>query len=144
MIRLAILFALLGGASAAAWTICLKLGSTKVNAALGAMVITGVAFLVNSIVMLSMRAQGHEIVLRSEAVWFLVAAGIAAAGIDIFGLLAYEHGLRITSSLIMGGTSAALVLLAGFFLLQEPVTWTRILAIAFVAAGILLFQLEGG
>lgn len=143
MIGSGILFALLGGAAAAAWTICLKLGSTKVNAALGAMVITGVAFLVNSIVMLSMRAQGHSIVLRGEAVWLLAFAGIAAAGIDIFGLLAYERGLRITSSLIMGGTSTALVLLVGFLLLREPITVVRVLAIALIAAGIFLFQLEG-
>ncbi len=134
----------MGSAIAAAWTICLKLGSTKVNAALGAMVITGVAFLVNSMVMLSMRAQGHEIVLRGEAAWLLVVAGIAAAGIDIFGLLAYERGLRITSSIIMGGTSTALVLLVGFLLLREPITWTRVLAIALIATGIFLFQLENG
>ena len=36
----AILLALLSGVSAATWTICLKLGSAKINAALGAMVIT--------------------------------------------------------------------------------------------------------
>jgi uncharacterized membrane protein len=143
MIGSAILFALLGGAAAATWTICLKLGSSKVNAALGAMIITGVAFLVNSMVMLSMKAHGHEIVLRGEAVWLLVIAGIAAAGIDIFGLLAYERGLRITSSIIIGGTSTALVLVVGFLLLREPITWTRVLAIALVATGILLFQLEG-
>jgi drug/metabolite transporter (DMT)-like permease len=80
--------------------------------------------------------------LRGEAVWLLVIAGIAAAGIDIFGLLAYERGLRITSSIIIGGTSTALVLVVGFLLLREPITWTRVLAIALVATGILLFQLE--
>jgi len=99
----AVLFAVLAGASAAAWTICLKLGSTRINAALGAMVITGVAFFVNSIVMLSMRARGYEIVLRPEAAWLLAMAGIAAAGVDIFGLLAYGRELRLTASLIVGG-----------------------------------------
>lgn len=54
----AVVFALLAGASAATWTVCLKLGSTKIKPALGAMVITAVAFLVNSVVMLTMRAQG--------------------------------------------------------------------------------------
>ena len=44
----AVLFALLAGASAATWTLCLKLGSTRVNAALGAMIISGVAFVINS------------------------------------------------------------------------------------------------
>lgn len=144
MLTSAVLFALLAGASAATWTLCLKLGSTKINAALGAMVITGVAFLVNSIAMLTMRAHGHEIVLRQEAFWLLAMAGIAAAGVDVFALLAYEHGLRITSSLIIGGTSTALVLLVGFVALQEPVSWVRLLAIVLIAAGILLFQAQGG
>ena len=144
MVTTAVLFAVLAGASAATWTLCLKLGSTKINAALGAMVITGVAFVVNSIAMLTMRAHGHEIVLRQEAFWLLAAAGIAAAGVDVFALLAYERGLRITSTLIIGGTSTALVLLVGFVALQEPVTWLRVLAIVLIAAGILLFQAQDG
>jgi multidrug transporter EmrE-like cation transporter len=64
--------------------------------------------------------------------------------VDIFGLLAYERGLRLTSSLIVGGSSTALVLVVGFLVLQEPVTWIRLLAIGFIAGGILLFQVEGG
>ena len=144
MVTTAVLCAVLAGASAATWTLCLKLGSTKINAALGAMVITGVAFVVNSIAMLTMRAHGHEIVLRQEAFWLLAAAGIAAAGVDVFALLAYERGLRITSTLIIGGTSTAPVLLVGFVALQEPVTWLRVLAIVLIAAGILLFQAQGG
>src|SRR5262245_47919768 len=109
----AILFAMLSGVSAATWTICLKLGATKINAALGAMVIAAVALLVNSVVLFTLRAHGHEIILKQEAFWLLVVAGIAAAGVDIFALLAYERGLRVTSSLIMRGTSTALVLLVG-------------------------------
>ena len=63
----AILFALLSGMSAAMWTICLKLVSSKINAALGAMVIAAVAFLVNTVAMFLMKAHGQEIVLKQEA-----------------------------------------------------------------------------
>jgi uncharacterized membrane protein len=140
----AIVFALLSGVSAAAWTICLKLGSTRINAALGAMVITAVAFLVNSVAMLTMRARGYEIVLNQEAFWLLASAGIAAAGVDIFALLAYDRGLRVTSSLIIWGTSTALVLLVGFLTLKEPLTGVRALAIVLIAAGIFLLQAQGG
>ena len=63
----AILFAMLSGVSAATWTICLKLGSTKINAALGAMVIAAVALLVNSAAMFTLRAHGHEIVREIDA-----------------------------------------------------------------------------
>ena len=139
----AIVFAMLAGVSAATWTVCLKLGSTRINAALGAMVITAVAFVVNSLVMMTMRAQGQEIVLRRDAFWTLAAAGIAAAEVDVFALLAYKRGLRVTSSLIIGGTSTALVLLVGFVALQEPLTWMRALAIALIAAGIFLLQTQG-
>jgi uncharacterized membrane protein len=140
----ALLFALLSGVSAATWTVCLKLGSTKINAALGAMVITAVAFVVNSATMLTMRAQGHEIALRRDAFWLLAIAGVAAAGVDVFALLAYERGLRMTSSLIISGASTALVLLVGFVALQEPLTGVRALAIALIAVGIFLLQSQGG
>jgi uncharacterized membrane protein len=140
----AILFAMLSGVSAATWTIFLKLGSTKISAALGAMVISVVALVVNSTAMLMLRAHGHETVLTQEAFWLLAVAGIAAAGVDIFALLAYERGLRVTSSLIMGGTSTALVLIVGFLALQEPLTGVRALAIMLIAVGIFLLQTQGG
>jgi uncharacterized membrane protein len=139
----AILFAMFSGVSAATWTICLKHGSTKINAALGAMVISVVALMVNSAAVLTLKVQGHEIVLTQEAFWLLVIAGIAAAGIDIFALLAYERGLRVTSSLIMSGTSTVLILLMGFLALQEPLTGVRALAIALIAVGIFLLQAQG-
>ena len=139
-----ILFAILCGVSAATWTICLKLGSTKISAALGAMVITSVAFVVNALALLVMRAGGQEIVFSREGVWLLAIAGIAASGVDIFGLLAYERGLKVTSSFFIGGTSTLLVLLVGFLALQEPFTWGRFLAIALIVAGMLVYQAQGG
>ena len=143
MLTSAVWFAILAGASAATWTLCLKVGSTKVNAAFGAMIVTGGALVVNAIAVLIWRMRGHEIVLRSEAFWILALAGVAAAGVDMFSLLAYERGLRVTSSLIVDGTSTALVLVVGFVALQEPVTWARLLALGLIAAGIVLLQAQG-
>lgn len=144
MLSSAVLFAVLAGASAATWTVCLKLGSTKVTAALGALIVTSGAFVVNAIVLLTLRARGHEIVADSKALWLMALAGFAAAGVDIFSLLAYERGLRVSSSLIVGGTSTALVLIVGFMALQEPFTWARLLAIGLIAAGIVVLQTQGG
>ena len=138
-----ILFAVIAGLSAAAYTICLKLGSSRISAVLGAVVITGVAFVVNSIALLAMRAGGHEPVLTREGLWLLAAAGVAASGVDIFGLLAYERGLRVTASFLIGGTSTVVVLLVGFLVLQEPVTWGRLAAIGMIVGGTLLYQLQG-
>ena len=139
----AILFAVLSGLSAATWTVCLKLGSSRISAVLGAMVITGVAFVVNSIALLGMRAGGHDVVLTREGLWLLAAAGVAASGVDIFGLLAYERGLRVTSSFLIGGTSTVVVLLVGFLVLHEPLTWGRLTSIAMIVGGTLLYQLQG-
>ncbi|HSB42591.1 MAG TPA: EamA family transporter [Methylomirabilota bacterium] len=140
----AVLFAVLAGLSAATWTVCLKLASTRITAALGALVITGVALGVNSLALLVTRANGHEIVFTREALWLMALAGIAASGVDIFGLLAYDRGLKVTSSFFIGGTSTVLVLLAGFLLFQEPFTWVRLLAIVLIVGGSLLLQAQGG
>jgi len=85
----------------------------------------------------------YEIVFRQGAFWVLAVAGVAAGGVDIFALLAYERGLRVTS-LIIGGTATTLVLLVGFLILQEPLTGVRALAIGLIAVGIFLLQAQGG
>jgi drug/metabolite transporter (DMT)-like permease len=53
------------------------------------------------------------------------------------------RGLKATSSFVIGGTSAALVLLVGFLVLREPFTWIKLVAIGLIAAGIYLLQREG-
>lgn len=139
-----VLFAILAGVSAATWTVCLKLASTKITPALGALVITAGALVINSVVVLATRANGQEIVFTREALWLMALAGIAASGVDIFGLLAYDRGLKVTSSFFIGGTSTLLVLLSGFLLFQEPFTWMRLLAIGLIVGGSLLLQAQGG
>ena len=140
----AVLFAVLAGVSAATWTVCLKLASTKITPALGALVITTGALVINSLVLLATRATGHEIVFTREALWLTALAGVAAAGVDIFALLAYDRGLKVTSSFFIGGTSTLLVVLSGFLLFQEPFTWMRLLAIGLIVGGSLLLQAQGG
>lgn len=140
----AIVFAILAGLGAGTWTICLKLASSRISVVVGAIVITSGALAVNLIVLLVMKAGGHPTVFTRESLWLLLAAGMAAASVDLFGLLAYQHGLRVTSSLVISGTSTLAVLLAGFLLLYEPFTWGRLLAIVLITAGILLYQVQGG
>ena len=50
----------------------------------------------------------------------------------------------MTSSLVIGGTSTALVLFVGFVALREPLTGVRALAILLIAVGIFLLQSQGG
>ena len=45
---------------------------------------------------------------------FLIVVGVATACVNLFTLLAYASGLRVTSSFVVGGTSTLLVLLVEF------------------------------
>jgi uncharacterized membrane protein len=136
-------FALLAGASAATYSIFLRLASSGIHPALGAAVITGVAFLVNMMLATSMRVAGTPLTVSARSVALLIVVGVAAAAVDFFTLSAYASGLRVTSSFVIGGTSTALVLLAGFMLLREPFSWIKLLAIGLIATGIFLLQREG-
>jgi drug/metabolite transporter (DMT)-like permease len=136
-------FALLAGVSVAAYSIFLRLASGGIHPALGAAVITGVAFLVNVAIAASLHATGAPLSVSAPSVALLVVGGVAAAGADLFTLSAYASGLRVTSSFVIGGTSTALVLLVGFVLLKEPFTGLTLLAIALIATGIFLPQREG-
>src|SRR5262245_63482675 len=96
---------MLAGLGAATWTVCLKLASSRISAVVGAIVITTGALAVNLIVLLVMEASGHETVFTRESLWLLLAAGMAAVSVDLFGLLAYQHGLQVALSLGICATS---------------------------------------
>ena len=75
----AVLFAILAGVSAATWTVCLKLASTKITPALGALVITAGALVINggwqSVHSPSARLEPGDVVLA-----FTLALGMAEVG----------------------------------------------------------------
>lgn len=139
----ALIFAILAGISIAAYTIFQKLGSTNINPALGAMVISSVAFIVNLFILLGLKVKNQAILFTTKGLWLLILVGIAAAGVDLFGLLAYSKGLRVTSSFIIGGVSAVIILLFGFLVLKEQFTLGRLIAIILIALGTILFQRYG-
>lgn len=139
----ALIFGILTGVSIAAYTIFQKLGSTNINPALGAMIVSTVAFLVNFFVLFGMRLKQQAILFTTKGLWLLILVGIAAAGIDLFGLIAYSKGLKITSSFIIGGVQTAIILLFGFLALKEPFSLGRLVAIGLIIAGILLLQRYG-
>jgi uncharacterized membrane protein len=139
----AFLFALLAGVSMATYTVFLRLASAGIHPALGAAIITGVAFLVNVSLTLTMKATGAPITFTSKSMYFVVVVGVAAACADLFTLSAYVRGLKITSSFMISGTSTALMLLVGFVLLKEPFTWLKLFAVGLIATGIFLLQREG-
>jgi hypothetical protein len=68
-------FALLAGVSVAAYSIFLRLASGGIHPALGAAVITGVAFLVNVAIAASLHATGSPLSVSAPGVALLVVGG---------------------------------------------------------------------
>jgi drug/metabolite transporter (DMT)-like permease len=139
----ALTFALLAGVAMATYTVFSRLASPGIHPALGAAVITGVALLVNGVVVGSLWAAGRPIAASGRSVALLVVVGVAAACADLFVLSAYARGLPVTSSFVIGGTTTVLVLIVGFGLMREPFSWIKLMAIGLIASGIVLLQREG-
>ena len=140
MNNLAFAYAVGAGVSMATYIIGARLGSSGTHPALGTAIITGIAFLLNVALTLSVRATGAPIAFSMKSAYSLVVVGIATACVNLFTLFAYAHGLRVTSSFVIGGTSTVLVLLIGFTFLNEPFTWRKLFAVALIAAGTFLLQ----
>jgi uncharacterized membrane protein len=136
-------FALFAGVSMATYSIFLRLASAGIHPALGATIITGVAFLANLALTITMKATGSPIAFTTRSLYLVIVVGLAAACADLFTLSAYASGLKVTSSFVIGGTSTALVLLIGFIVLREPFTWMKLFSIGLIATGIFLLQREG-
>ena len=140
MHNLAFAYALGAGVSMATYVIGLRLGSSGTHPALGTAIVTGIAFLINVVVTLSIRATGTPITFSMTSGYCLLVVGVATAAVNLCTLLAYAHGLRATSSFVIGGTSTILVLLIGFVLLEEPFTWRKLFAVTLIAAGTFRLQ----
>ncbi len=140
MNNLAFAYALGAGVSMATYIIGARLGSSGTHPALGTAIVTGIAFLLNVVLTLSIRATGAPVAFSMKSAYSLVVVGVATACVNLFTLLAYASGLRVTSSFVIGGTSTVLVLLIGFFFLEEPLTLRKLFAVALIAAGTFLLQ----
>ena len=140
MNSLALTYALLAGLSLATYVIALRLAAPGTHPALGTAIVTGVAFLINVAVALSIKALGTPLTFSTTSLSLLLVVGLATATVNLFTLAAYANGLTVTSSFIIGGTSTILVLLIGFLLLREPFSWTKLFAVGLIAAGTFLLQ----
>lgn len=133
-------YAIGAGVSMAVYIVSARLGSAGIHPALGTAIVTGIAFLVNVAITLAFKIAGAPIAFSMKSASYLLVVGVATACINLFTLLAYASGLRVTSSFVIGGTSTALVLIAGFVFLEEPLTWRKLFAVALIVAGTVLLQ----
>ena len=136
----AFVYAVLAGVSMATYIVAARLGSSGTHPALGTAIVTGVAFLINVVLTLSIKVTGAPIGFSMASAYSLVVVGVATACVNLFTLLAYAGGLRVTSSFVIGGTSTLLVLLVGFLFLKEPFTWRKLFAVGLIAAGTFILQ----
>src|SRR5262252_705936 len=88
-LNLAFAYAFAAGVSMAVYVVGARLGSSGTHPALGTMIVTGIAFLVNIAVVLSFRATGTPIAFARTSAVSLVVVGVATACINLFTLLAY-------------------------------------------------------
>ena len=133
-------YAVVAGVSLATYVIGARLGATGTHPVLGTTIVTGIAFLINAFLVFCLRTAGSPLPFAPKSVASLILVGVATAAVNLFTLLAYAHGLRVTSSFVIGGTSTLVVLVVGFLLLKEPFSWTKLLAVALIAAGTVLLQ----
>jgi uncharacterized membrane protein len=102
MSNLAFTYALLAGVSLSAYIVGLRLAGPGTHPVLGTAIVTGIAFLINLVATLWIRAGGTPTPVSMKALYFLTLVGVATAGANLFTLLAYANGLRVTSSFIIG------------------------------------------
>ena len=138
-----LLYALLPGLSLTTMAVGFKLAAPGIQPALGTAIVTGIAFVVNMAVVLWARTMGTPMAVSKSSVYLLVGVGVATACVNLFTMLAYASGLKVTSSVVIGGTSTALIMLVGFLLLGEPFSWPRLVAIGLIASGVFVLQRAG-
>jgi len=138
-----VFFAAAAGLAAASYTLFMRLASGGIHPALGATIVTGIAFIVSGSVTLWLKLSGQPVPFSLPSFWFLVLVGVSASGVDFFTLLAYSSGMKVTSSFVIGTTMTMLVLLFGFVFLKEPVTAMRLVGLALIFGGSFLLQREG-
>jgi len=143
MSSLAFVYAVLAGVSLAILPIGFKLAAGGIDPARGTAIVTGIAFLVNVAVALSARAGGATIEYSPRTLYLLAAVGVATACTNLFTLAAYAHGLKVTSSFLISGVSAVLILLVGFLFLREPFSWPKLFAVGLILTGVFVIQRVG-
>jgi drug/metabolite transporter (DMT)-like permease len=132
----ALLLAVLTGVGYAGYSTFQKLGSATMTPALGGMIISAVAFLVNVIVLLILRLSGQPVQWSREGIGFVVLVGISAGCVDLLSLAAFGAGLPVSATIIFTAVQMVLVLAIGLVFLHESLNWTKLIGLALVAAGI--------
>jgi len=129
-----VIFAILAAITFGLWTVFHQAASAHINQIFGAILVSFTAVIAGTLVLLP-QLKNVQLVTDQRGVYFLILAGVAAFALDFFALQAYSKGLPITvgGPIIIGGSIAIAVVVG--FLLGEPVTLTKLIALALVISG---------
>ena len=130
-----IIFLLIAGASSATYNTLQKVASTHISPPLVSIIASVSLVVVAVLVIFGYRATGQELFLDQKGILFALLIGIAAFGIDFFGILGFSKGVGLNSgAALLGASYVIFVVLLSKFVLGEAVTTQKLAAL--VLAGI--------
>ncbi len=129
-----IIYAFICAGCAALQTVLFSAASRHISSTLGAMLLSGTAFVVGLAFVLPNVRTG-SLIWSTRGIVLVGLAGVCAFAIDYFSLKAYGSGLTISvGAPIIIGCNIALVSIIGLAL-GEPVSFLKILAILLIGIG---------
>lgn len=136
----ALVYALIAALFFGLYNVLLKAGSSKLDAALGAFILQGVAAL-TGLAVLAGKYVGKQPLAPSQSwgIWLAIGAGISVGLAELLGFVAYRKGLpAAVGTPIMTGGGVALAVVLALLFLNESLNLKQAAGIALVVVGIVL------
>ncbi len=77
--------------------------------------------------------------------WAVIMLGVTAVGLEVGYVFAYKNGWEVSLVYVMQSSIlAGLLLVVGYFLYSEGLTWNKIVGIGVCLAGLILLNRKGG
>lgn len=77
--------------------------------------------------------------------WAVVVLGITAVGLEVGYVFAYKSGWEVSLVYVMQASIlAGLLLVVGYFLYSEGLTWNKVVGVGICLVGLILLNRKGG
>ncbi|GAA4386223.1 EamA family transporter [Hymenobacter koreensis] len=131
--------ALLTAFSLALYNFFIKLASSHVQAAVGAVVLQLVAAVLGAVWLLKLKLQGQPLPVTSKGLWLAALAGVGVGLAEILTFVVFSRGVSssVGTPVIVGG-SVLLTAILGMVVLREALTVSQLLGLLLVVGGIAL------
>ena len=97
-----------------------------------------------SIALYFITSRGENLIKEVEKLnWASIALGVVIVGLESGWIYAYKAGWQVsTASIIQSALLAIAMILVGFFLYKESLTWNKIVGILLCLAGLVVINLK--